>query len=593
MRKQYQGYIVTFLGLAMVLAGVFGASFVFARGNNTGTTSQVNISGSGKTAHSTMESMHVVDMQTVPAETAGSPGHLPIKSLPVPASNPTVYAKLKAEAAHNKNAPRALPVQANPKAISTDTPGATKHFQGMADSTSICAPFGCQPPDQALAASTKWVLQGVNSSFAVYSPGGALQTGWPKNSRTFFGIPNPGTCAPNGAFTSDPRAFYDPNDGRFWVAMLEVEGAAGINNCPFATRYWIAVSRISDPRGLWNIYAFDMSLGTTNIADYTMFGFDQQAMYISANMFNQAATVYEYSEIFAGSKSTMESGGAVTLYGFTSLSVTANRTVLVDTVQPVEAQAHSYGGPSGGLFVNAFNGGEFGQFNGDPFGDNCITTNCHGLALWTLTNPGTSSTGLTFAFVDTNAYVLPPSADEPGCPGCVDSLDTRISGTPVYHNGLLSFALETGIYNGSQVVPGILWGQVSPQLLDDGTLNGATLFQQGYWNYGGDAADSFGTLMPDADGDLFMVFEFMSSSTNPEVAYTARRVAYLPGTFHDGGFILKAGAAPTNNFRWGDFEATSYDGPSSDNVWFSGEYSAANGDWSTFIGRDKFCIGCN
>jgi len=99
--------------------------------------------------------------------------------------------------------------------------------------------------------------------------------------------------------------------------------------------------------------------------------------------------------------------------------------VLVDTVQPVEAQAPTYGGPSGGLFINSFN------INGDPFGDNCFSTACVGLAIWALANPGTSSTSLSFAFVSTLSYILAPNADEPGCAQCIETLDTRISGTPL------------------------------------------------------------------------------------------------------------------------------------------------------------------
>src|SRR2546423_319264 len=86
--------------------------------------------------------------------------------------------------------------------------------QAGADSATICPYFGgCEPPDMALAASPSWVLQGVNTSIAVYNTSGALQPGWPKNSQLFFGIPNPSPagCSPSGPFTSDPRAFYDPN----------------------------------------------------------------------------------------------------------------------------------------------------------------------------------------------------------------------------------------------------------------------------------------------------------------------------------------------------------------------------------------------
>ncbi len=594
-RKNYWGYAFTLLALATILASIFSVSFVLAKGTDHHTSS-VGISGIGQPVSTPAVAMHVVDMQQAPSVANMPVSHLPPQALPVPAWNPNVYKQLKTLAAHNNNAPVASTVQsALPNATgSVDTPTVSKKFQGMADSASICPPLGCQPPDQALAASTSWVLQGVNTSFAVYSTAGTLQSGWPKSAQSFFGVPNPGSCDPNGPYLTDPRAFYDPNDGRFWTAILQVEGVSGrTQNCPFLTRYWIAVSQTSDPRGLWNIYAFDMSGGTTNDADYTMFGFDQQAIYFSGNMFNQALTAYEYAEIFGVNKSLMEAGSSVTAFGFRNLSVTATRTVLVDTVQPVETEARKYGGPNGGVFINSFNGGEVHQFNGDPFGDDCISSSCHGLAVWTMTKPGTSSATLSFTFVDTAHYILPPSSDEPGCTQCVDSLDTRVSGTPPYHNGDLSFALETGVNNGSQIVPAILWGQVVPAINDDGTLAGATLFQQGYYAYAGDTSASFGALMPDADGDLFMVFELMSSSIKPEVVYTARRVALSLGIFHDGGIVLRAGNARTTNFRWGDYEATSYDGFSSNKVWFAGEYSPSNGDWSTFIGKDQFCATCN
>lgn len=585
MRKQYKGYIFTFFTLAALLVGALGMGFVFAKGQGQGAS--LKVSGTGKPATAKMVAMHVVNMQNVPGETATSSSHraalLPLRT----GVSPAVYAQRKTAAAHNSHVRTEHKTYATPTG-GAYTPIASKKFQGMADSASICPYFGgCQPPDMALATSTGWVLQGVNTSFAVYSPTGTLQTGWPKTAQSFFGVPNPGSCDPAGPFLSDPRAFYDPNDKRFWAAILQIEGAFGINPCPFLTRYWIAVSQTSDPRGAWNVYAFDMSLGTTNAADYTQFGFDQTAIYFSGNMFNQAGTAYSYAEIFGAKKSSMESGLAVSAFGFFNLAVSGSTTVFVDTVQPVETEAYTYAGPRGGLFINSWN------INGDPFGDNCFSTACHGLALWAIANPGTSSNSLSFAFVDTFSYVLAPAADEPGCSQCIETLDTRISGTPPYHNGLISYGLEEGLSNGSQIVPCVFWGQVTPTLSDAGALTGASLYQQGDFCFGGDGAASFGALMPDNTGDLFMVFEFMNSSTNPEVAYTARRVTFTLGVFHDGGIVLKSGNAPTFNSRWGDYEATSYDGTTKDDVWFAGQYSASNGDWSTFIGKDVFCTTCN
>lgn len=585
MRKQYWGYILSFLALAALFAGMAGANFASA---NVNRASQVQVSGHGKAATAHMTSLQVVNMQNVPAETTQAASKRPTALPFLTGVSPATYAQRKAAAAHNPNAPAGNHPFAAPAQNAANTPKASTSFKGMADSASICPYFGgCQPPDMALAASKLWVFQGVNTSFAVYSPTGTLQTGWPKSAQAFFHVPNPGTCDPNGPFLSDPRAFFDPNDNRFWAASLQVEGAFGLNSCPFLTKYWIAVSQTNNPNGAWYVYSFDMSLGFTNAADYTQFGFDQTAIYFSGNMFNQAGSAYEYAEIFGANKSTMEKGLAVSFYGFYGLYVSSSVTVYVDTVQPVETEAYKYAGPRGGLFVDTFN------MNGDPYGDNCYSTACHGLNVWALSKPGTSSTGLSYAFADTSSYVSPPLADEPGCTGCIETLDTRISGTPVNHNGLISFAYETGVYNGTQTVGGIQWGQVAPQLSDTGSLTGATMFQQGLQYYGGDSTASFGAVMPDAGGDLFMVFDFMNSSTNPEAAYTARRVSYALGTFHDGGLILQSGLAATSNSRWGDFEATSYDGVGPDDVWFAAQYSGAGGDWATVIGKDKFTLTSN
>jgi hypothetical protein len=439
----------------------------------------------------------------------------------------------------------------------------------------------------ALASSTSFVLQGVNTSFAVYSTSGVIQAGWPKTAQGVFGVPNEPGCDPthgNQPFLSDPRAFYDPVDNRFWAAVLQVEGAFGINSCPFLTKYWIAVSATNNPTGAWHVYSFDMSLGTLNAADYTQFGFHQTSMCFGGNMFNQPGTLYEYDEIFCALKAPMESGGSVSAFGFTKLSVSGH---LVDTVQPVETETQGYGGPTAALFINSFN------MNGDPAGHNCVSTACHGLEVWAIAKPGMSSDSLTGVFIDTLTYITPPLADQPGCTKCIETIDTRITGTPPLHGGLITWSLDTGLSNGSQVVPMILWGQVLPTLNDAGALTGGSLLQQGDFGFTGDGAAYFGALMPDVDGDLFMVFEHSSSSLNPEVDYTARRVNFSLGMFHDLGLVLQSGLARTSNTRWGDYEATSYDGSGPNHVWIAGEFSGSGGDWATEIGRLQYTAGSN
>jgi hypothetical protein len=574
MRKSITGSVFTILALATVLVSIFGASFVFAKGQSQ-SIAHTQFATSAKPATAPMVSMHTVDMRGVPAESASS-AKLPARTMPwLTGVSPAVYAQRKAAALHNKNAL----IDAHPYQDTPYTPTTLAKFKGMADSASICPPYGCEPPDQALATSTSWVLQGVNASFAVYNTTGTRQSGWPKQAKSFFGVPNPGSCSPSGPFLSDPRAFYDPKDGRFWAAMLEVEGAFGVNTCPEKTFYWIAVSQTNNPNGTWNVYHFNMAINVTGscptcAADYTQFGFDQTAIYFSGNMFSRDSNTYMYAEMYSALKSTMEAGSSVTAYGFFKL--TANG-VKVDTVQPVENEASS--GPGAGLLINSFN------INGDGT-HNCFSTACSGVVVWAIAHAGTSSDSLSSMIASTNyTYIAPPSADEPGCLGCIETLDTRISGTPVYQAGSISFALESALNNGTQNVPGIFYGLVQPTI-SAGKITGASVNLNGTFAFSGDRAASFPALMQTNTGNLLMVFDTMSGTLDPSIMYATRRTTDIGG-FEPAKYLKKSLVA-TNKSRWGDYEATSYDGTATNNVWFAAQYSGSNADWATFIGKVNF-----
>ncbi|HEX9118357.1 MAG TPA: hypothetical protein VGA61_19990, partial [Anaerolineae bacterium] len=198
------------------------------------------------------------------------------------------------------------------------TPGTSSSFIGQQGSATTCSYFahGCNPPDMALAASPNFVLQGVNTSWEVLDTSGKVLSG-PFSAQNFFGAPSePDNCDPgsgNQPFLSDPRALYDPADGRFWAAMLQIEGSAAFGvapNCPYKSVYWVAVSQTSDPTGAWNVYQFNMETdvaGQKFGADYTQLGINSEAVYFSGNMFGENGGFF--AEIFEANKSQMESGG--------------------------------------------------------------------------------------------------------------------------------------------------------------------------------------------------------------------------------------------------------------------------------------------
>lgn len=503
------------------------------------------------------------------------------------------------------------------------TPRTTASFIGQQGSNITCSYFamGCNPPDMAIAASPRFVLQGVNTQWEVLDPSGRVASGWPVSTQRFFGVPdefNPdgSACDPtsgNQPFLSDPRAFYDRADHRFWAATLQVEGALGIApNCPFKTVYYIAVSRTSDPRGAWNVYEFEMSHGTPFAADFTQIGLNGDAVFFSANMFGLKGGFF--AEIFEANKAQMERGRAdFTADGFANLQGTGPGTAtagvgpfLADTVQPVltlsgdrfgvRSRSDGGAGSQDGLFVDTVDGPDLLSGN---LCSNPTTDACKGLILWRMRDPiahdhGARAPTLTATYLPhTKPFAFPPAADQPSCNACVDGDDLRIPATPVFMDGTIYTGWGTALDNGTQVVPAIEWAQVDVK----GAHHASTT--TGYFALQGDNAATYPAFMPDGTGRVVMVYEHMSHTTFPEAKYVVHRSG---APFTGTGRVLKSGEASYRPSlcgtaalpvcRWGDYEALSSDG--NGRVWLAGQYANTHTDpnlapwfgrnWGTWIG---------
>src|SRR5947209_1896047 len=99
MSKKHKGFLILFVTLLALLGSAFGGSLVLARGSQQ-QGSPTNLVGSGKPVTSSMVAMHVVNMSSVPAETATSSSHRPT-ALPLHTGvSPAVYAQRKVAALH-------------------------------------------------------------------------------------------------------------------------------------------------------------------------------------------------------------------------------------------------------------------------------------------------------------------------------------------------------------------------------------------------------------------------------------------------------------------------------------------------------------
>jgi len=512
----------------------------------------------------------VVNASSVPQESFAELAHMP-REMPEPGFSEKDLAVLKRQALRHAPVPRFLPF--SERTLNSYGPDITlgTSFTGERDSASECPFFGgCAPPDGAIAAGNNLEMEFVNTSLAVYRPDGTLKAGWPKNSTAFFHIPapTPAGCDAAGAFTSDPRLFYDQNDKRWFAEILQVQGQPVGDSCTNTSLYWVAVSRTSDPSGAWNIYAFDMSLGSGDWADFSQVGYDGVNFCFSGNLFPYAGGGFQHAEYFCAPKANMEAGSGVGYSGFVNPTIGG---VSLDTVQPVDMLGSKNSLPGVEYFVSAEN---------IDFGGGVCSSGC---SEWLLFGILDSNGSVNVAAISTPGYSLAPNADQPSCTACIDTDDPRINGTPAYRDGSIWTAQNTGVNNGSQTVPGLLWTQLFPTLNSSNQVTGGFFLQDGYIFFGGDAGVYYGAMTADDGNNMAMVADYSSNGTSPSAIFDSHRNSDPLGSLNCC-FFLKQGSASTFDFRWGDYNSAASDEYNPDTIYLEGEFAAGNGDWSTRIG---------
>ena len=506
------------------------------------------------------------------------------------------FRRAQQAAAHNARAPvapgtfTAAAIAARPN-LNGQTGAAS--FEGMANSGFICPFFGtgCAPPDMALAAGPQHVVQVVNTSVSAYDP--AVQSeelGWPLDANSFLGGA-PATllagCDPFGPFMSDPRAFYDAATGHYWVSILQVDGIDLFgDSCNDMSVDWIAVSKDSNPNDGFFAYGFDVTTSRVDLTDYPRLGYDDGADLVEAS-FNDFSFVnggYDGNGLLYLEKAGMEAGTgpahATQFGGIICNDPRCEGDSNLDTIQPVETIASGVQDPKMLYNVASINFGANG-------GNGCGFPNpCGHVVTFAILNPF-SAPSIAFDIPPTAGYALPPAADVATfggpCIQCVETLDNRISAMPVYSPGhhSITWALETGLFNGTQVVPGVLWVEESVGSSVAKSKIEADVRQQGYVAGRGDLAVSFGATMKDG-GDVDLLVDLMGGTVYPSTLYLEHNSTDPPGTFSEQ-FLLRAGTGvDIFDGRWGDYEATSWDGH---HVWVASQFINGGGDWDTQIAR--------
>lgn len=135
------------------------------------------------------------------------------------------------------------------------------------------------PPDPMAAAGPSRVVATTNVTIRFHDKTGTVLLD--TSLRSFFAGLGPST------WTFDPKVIYDQEDGRFVVVTLERTDLA-LGHPANTSRMLVAVSDDSDPAGTWYQAAVNTQImigGTPHWADYPGLAVDEEAVYVTNNMF--------------------------------------------------------------------------------------------------------------------------------------------------------------------------------------------------------------------------------------------------------------------------------------------------------------------
>ena len=468
--------------------------------------------------------------------------------------------------------------------------------------------FTLEPPDQGLAVGNGFVVEAVNAAVAVYDTSGKRLSG-PTALNAFFGLPpaivrhTPPTPPTFGPFPADPRVYFDNDTGRFFLTLLTIGLDVNGNFAPPSIVY-VAVSQTSDPTANWTI----LSLDVTNdggafsscpcFGDQPLIGADANGFYISTNGFNISTERFSGANIYAMSKTALESasgGAAPTVIRLSDL--TEAGLPFAFTVQPASTAPGGIHATNIEYFVSALD---------------FTNTVDNRLVVWALTGTNTlgsasPSLNLTNAVVNTQSYGAPPNAQQKAGvfplgmslkehEELVASNDDRLQQV-VFAAGNLWTALNTSAKTANGPVRTAAAYFILTPSLSGGHVS-AIVAQQGYVAINSPYQDSvlYPSIAVNKNGQGLMGFSIVGLDFFPSTGYVPIDAVNGAGAIR----IAAAGVGPDDGFtgyfaeggarvgRWGDYSAAVAD--ASGSFWVADEYIPDSprtllANWGTFISK--------
>jgi hypothetical protein len=439
---------------------------------------------------------------------------------------------------------------------------------------------GFIPPDPNIAVGKNdpvtgvgYIVQLVNSQFAVFDKTGKLITGPVSLSSLWSSLPGGGGCATNNA--GDPVVQYDASaingdgtTGRWLVTQLGSTSGPTYSEC-------IAVSQNNNPSGAYYLYSYPFD---TYLNDYPKFGVWPTA--------TNSAYLASYN-LFANGQNA--AGAKLCAYDRTAMLAGANSPVSI--CKQVSDQG----------FLPADLDGATPPPDGTPAYFLNFDSQSS-LSLYQLSLDFTTSTGTLNGPTD---IAVTPFTEACGGGTCIaqpngqklDSLGDRLMYRLAYRvfsgtGGAFdhaSMVVNHSVLAGSSV--GVRWYELR-QTSPGGPLS---VFQQGTF-----APDSnyrwMGSAAMDGAGNIAIGYSKSSSSVYPSIAITSRTPAMPLGTMSTETILQAGVGAQTTYPRWGDYTSLRIDPSDDTTFWYTNEYYTKNSRlfnymWATAI--SSFTVGAS
>ena len=366
---------------------------------------------------------------------------------------------------------------------------------------------GLRPPDTHGAVGPTHFVQVTNSHIDM----------WTRQNTAMLPLARSVTLATFFNYTAqilfDPRVVYDSTWNRWIVTAEAFPESATVQ------RFFIAISTSPDPTRPFIIYNLNVNFfGNNNFWDFPQLGMDQDAVLITANIFN--GNTFLGADFFAVAKARLYNGLGFSVPVFTGLVGTLAPPIVLDQ----NASTFLIAAPPSG------------------------TT----LSKYTVTNTSRAGIGLTGPVsITVPSYSVPPAAHQPGTTKLLDTSDSRF----------VNASTQSG--NDLWQTHTIALGSFPAPKFYRLNTSANTVSQSGFYFGSGTSDDFNASIAANGAGDCFVTWTSTDASagTNAQVRLSGKLnadagIAAGPYAFNSPTFYHPSADNPE---RWGDYSAVTTD----------------------------------